>query len=81
LVSSHATRQDDHAIGNHSNAIFCKPLYSTILEIVFQGLIRQREAVDQRLAALSSGQSHTFLARQRQATARKISQHQHFDSR
>ncbi|KAJ9584696.1 hypothetical protein L9F63_020957, partial [Diploptera punctata] len=45
------------------------------------GSIRQREAVDQRLAALSSGQGQSFLARQRQATARRIPQHQHFDSR
>jgi protein HOOK3 len=44
-------------------------------------MIRQREAVDQRLAALSSGQGQSFLARQRQATARRIAQHQHFDSR
>lgn len=44
------------------------------------GLIRQREAVDHRLAALSSGQGQSFLARQRQAT-RRMPQHQHFDSR
>jgi protein HOOK3 len=44
------------------------------------GLIRQREAVDHRLAALSSGQGQSFLARQRQAT-RRMPHHQHFDSR
>jgi hypothetical protein len=44
-------------------------------------LLRQREAVDHRLAALSSGQGQSFLARQRQATARKMPHHQHFDSR
>jgi len=44
------------------------------------GLIRQREAVDHRLAALSSGQGQSFLARQRQST-RRMPHHQHFDSR
>jgi len=44
------------------------------------GLIRQREAVDHRLAVLSSGQGQSFLARQRQAT-RRLPHHQHFDSR
>ncbi|PNF37389.1 Hook-like protein 3 [Cryptotermes secundus] len=42
--------------------------------------VRQREALDNRLAALSSGQGQSFLARQRQAT-RRTTQHQHFDSR
>ncbi|XP_014219490.1 protein Hook homolog 3 [Copidosoma floridanum] len=36
------------------------------------GLTRHREAVDQRLAALSSGQGQSFLARQRQPTPRKL---------
>ncbi|XP_069694315.1 protein Hook homolog 3-like [Periplaneta americana] len=45
------------------------------------GLIRQREAVDQRLAVISSGQGQSFLARQRQATGRRVPQHQHYDSR
>ncbi|KDR07771.1 Hook-like protein 3 [Zootermopsis nevadensis] len=45
------------------------------------GLLRQREAADQRLAALSSGQGQSFLARQRQATARRLTHQQHFDSR
>lgn len=36
------------------------------------GLTRHREAVDQRLAALTSGQGQSFLARQRQPTPRKI---------
>jgi hypothetical protein len=53
--------------------------YLAILKLIFQSLIRQREAVDQRLAALSSGQGQSFLARQRQA--RRMSHHQHFDSR
>lgn len=44
------------------------------------GLLRQREAVDHRLAALSSGQGQSFLARQRQAT-RRMPHHQHFESR
>lgn len=36
------------------------------------GLTRHREAVDQRLAALNSGQGQSFLARQRQPTPRKL---------
>lgn len=47
---------------------------------MFQSTVRQREALDHRLAALSSGQGQSFLARQRQAT-RRTTQHQHFDSR
>ncbi|CAB0033384.1 unnamed protein product [Trichogramma brassicae] len=35
------------------------------------GLTRHREAVDQRLAVLASGQGQSFLARQRQPTTRK----------
>jgi protein HOOK3 len=36
------------------------------------GLMRHRDAMDQRLAALSSGQGQSFLARQRQPTPRKV---------
>ncbi|KAJ8679016.1 hypothetical protein QAD02_014803 [Eretmocerus hayati] len=36
------------------------------------GLARHQEAVDQRLAALSSAQGQSFLARQRQPTPRKL---------
>ncbi|XP_058793882.1 protein Hook homolog 3-like [Phymastichus coffea] len=36
------------------------------------GMTRQRDSVDQRLAALSSGQGQSFLARQRQSTPRKV---------
>lgn len=36
-------------------------------------LTAHRDVVDQRLAALSSGQGHSFLARQRQPTARRHS--------
>lgn len=49
------------------------------LELVFQSKARQREAADQRLAALGQGQS--FLTRQRQAPPRRALQHQPFDSR
>jgi hypothetical protein len=49
-----------------------------IVESVFQSKARQREAVDQRLAALGQGQS--FLVRQRQPAPRRVL-HQPFDSR
>lgn len=36
------------------------------------GLTRHRDAVDQRLAVLASGQGQSFLARQRQPASRKL---------
>jgi hypothetical protein len=53
-------------------------LYSIIVEFVFQSKARQREAIDQRLAALGKGQS--FLANRCQAVPRRAL-HQPLDSR
>lgn len=50
-----------------------KELESKLITTAFYklGLTCQREAIDERLAALSAGQGQSFLARQRQATPRK----------
>ncbi|XP_066996837.1 protein Hook homolog 3 [Anabrus simplex] len=56
----------------HSNVI--RELENKLMVSAYYKLSvgRQRESVDHRLATLSSGQSQSFLARQRQASGRRI---------
>ncbi|PSN52024.1 Protein Hook 3 [Blattella germanica] len=81
LLEKHKIIEDLEEEKEHAKAF--REMEERLMVSAFYKLssIRQREAVDQRLAVLSSGQGQSFLARQRQATARRIPQHQHYDSR
>jgi protein HOOK3 len=79
LLQKHRIIEDLEEEKEHTKAFHEKEEKLLVAALYKLSMIRQREALDHRLTAISSGEGQPLLACQRQATRR--STYQHFDSR